>query len=159
MKNNIKLGLKKFNDSFQKGLKTFKNKLNQGLTTIQQKKNSPKRETIKNSTISRRHSISTRILISLLATVLISVLVVGISSYFISNNIIKEKVTEVSQQTIIQSGDKLDYVLQQHRDRVTQVLMAPGFSNTLSELDTYEETNNFEYYGLKKEIDDALTQV
>ncbi|MGN8644484.1 methyl-accepting chemotaxis protein [Gracilibacillus sp. HCP3S3_G5_1] len=111
------------------------------------------------SNVLKKHSISTKILISILATVFISVLIVGIAAYIISNNIIKEKVTEASEQTIVQSGDKLDYLMNQYKDRVTEILMADNFSNTLTELDKFEETNNFEYFNLKSTIDDALTQI
>ncbi|MFC4403467.1 methyl-accepting chemotaxis protein [Gracilibacillus xinjiangensis] len=111
------------------------------------------------STISKKHSISTRILFSILLTVLVSVIITGVLSYTISNNVIKSKVTDATEQTIVQSGDKLDYLMQQYKDRVTEILMAPNFSNTLIELDNYEETNNFDYFTLKSTIDDALTQV
>ncbi|UOQ86393.1 methyl-accepting chemotaxis protein [Gracilibacillus salinarum] len=111
------------------------------------------------STVSKKHSISRKILVNILTTVLISVCIVGIASYFISNAIIKEKVTDASEQTIIQSADKLDYLINQYKNRVTEILMADNFSNTLNELDTYEETNNFDYFSLKSTVDDALTQI
>ncbi|MGP4042020.1 methyl-accepting chemotaxis protein [Gracilibacillus sp. D59] len=114
---------------------------------------------IQNTSVSKKDSVSTKILISILVTVLISVLIVGIASYFISNNIIKDKVTEASEQTIVQSGDKLDYLMKQYKDRVTEILMADNFSNTLAELDRFEDTNNFDYFNLKSTIDDALTQI
>ncbi|GAB2562852.1 methyl-accepting chemotaxis protein [Gracilibacillus alcaliphilus] len=90
---------------------------------------------------------------------LVSVIAVGVASYFISNNIIKDKVTEAQEQTIIQSGDKLDYVMQQYKDRVTEILMTDNFSSTLTQMNTFDDTNNFEYYSLKSTIDDALTQI
>ncbi|UOQ47045.1 methyl-accepting chemotaxis protein [Gracilibacillus caseinilyticus] len=114
---------------------------------------------VNHATVSKKHSISRKILFNILSTVLISVCIVGIASYFISNAIIKEKVTEASEQTITQSADKLDYLINQYKNRVTEILMADNFSNTLSELDTYEKTNNFDYFSLKSKVDDALTQI
>ncbi|SFM43256.1 methyl-accepting chemotaxis protein [Gracilibacillus orientalis] len=109
--------------------------------------------------VSKKDSISTKILTSILVTVLISVVIVGVASYFISNSIIKDKVTEASEQTIVQSGDKLDYLMNQYKDRVTEILMADNFSNTLAELDRFEETNDFDYFNLKSTIDDELNQI
>ncbi|WP_018933045.1 methyl-accepting chemotaxis protein [Gracilibacillus lacisalsi] len=151
-----------FNKTRQVFLNTSK-KIGKGASKLKikipSKKSKDGQQVLQNSSVSKKDSISTKILISILATVLISVLIVGIASYFISNNIIKDKVTEASEQTIVQSGDKLDYLMNQYKDRVTEILMADNFSNTLAELDRFEETNNFDYFNLKSTIDDALTQI
>src|SRR5690606_9680954 len=95
----------------------------------------------------------------LLLTTLIAVVVVGVSSYLVSNNIIKDKVTDASEQTIIQAGDKLDYMMQGHRDRISELLLSDNFSSTLTELSRFDNKNSFEYYSSKKVIDDALTNI
>jgi methyl-accepting chemotaxis protein len=147
---NLQSHSKKSLKQFVRNLKQKKKNRN---TTI-----SPKNST-STSTITRKNSISTKILFSILTTVLVSVIIVGVASYLVSNSIIKSKVTEATEQTIIQSSDKLDYLLQQYRDRVTEILMDKDFSNTLIQLNNFEDTNNFEYYSLKSTIDDALVQI
>ncbi|PWU67792.1 methyl-accepting chemotaxis protein [Gracilibacillus dipsosauri] len=114
---------------------------------------------VSHSSVPKKNSIGSVILYRILATVLISVLIVGISSYIISNNIIKEKVTDATEQTMVQAGDKIDFMMESYRDRVTEILMAPNFSNTLSQLDKFEDPNSFDYFSLRSTIDDALTQV
>ena len=109
--------------------------------------------------VKKKDSISTRILLGLLLTTLIAVVVVGVSSYLVSNNIIKDKVTDASEQTIIQAGDKLDYMMQGHRDRISELLLSDNFSSTLTELSRFDNKNSFEYYSSKKVIDDALTNI
>ncbi|RCW72003.1 methyl-accepting chemotaxis protein [Saliterribacillus persicus] len=109
--------------------------------------------------VARKNSVSTKILTSLITTVLVCVIIVGLSSYYISNNIIKSKVTDASEQTIIQAGDKLDFMMNRYKDRVTEILMDQDFSNTLTSLDTYEDTNNFDYFSQKNNIDETLMQV
>ncbi|GAA0307415.1 methyl-accepting chemotaxis protein [Gracilibacillus halotolerans] len=109
--------------------------------------------------VKKKDSISTRILLGLLLSTLLAVVVVGVSSYLISNNIIKEKVTDASEQTIIQAGDKLDYMMQGHRDRISELLLSDNFTTTLTEVTRFENTNSFEYYTAKKVIDDALTNI
>lgn len=149
---NLQSHSKKSLKQFVRNLKQKKKNRN---TTI-----SPKNSTsTSTSTITRKNSISTKILFSILTTVLVSVIIVGVASYLVSNSIIKSKVTEATEQTIIQSSDKLDYLLQQYRDRVTEILMDKDFSNTLIQLNNFEDTNNFEYYSLKSTIDDALVQI
>ncbi|SER42593.1 methyl-accepting chemotaxis protein [Gracilibacillus ureilyticus] len=152
-----------FNNKKKTKIKPPKKKLNfKGIqSAIHNLKAGKKKEdkTAYQSAVSKKHSISTRILLSILFTVLVSVIIVGVLSYTISNNIIKNKVTDATEQTIVQSGDKLDYLMQQYRDRVTEILMAPNFNNTIMELNTFEETNNFDYFTLKSTVDDALTQV
>ncbi|KAB8139308.1 methyl-accepting chemotaxis protein [Gracilibacillus oryzae] len=154
--------MKKKRFNFKKKAKNKQPKKEHRLQDIIHKIKFPKKKEQKSayhSTIPRKHSISTRILLSILLTVLVSVIIVGVMSYTISNNIIKNKVTEATEQTIIQSGDKLDYIMQQYKDRVTEILMSPNFSNTVMELNSYEETTSFEYFTLKSTVDEALTQV
>ncbi|WP_163539302.1 methyl-accepting chemotaxis protein [Gracilibacillus sp. YIM 98692] len=111
------------------------------------------------SSVSKKHSIGTKIFTSILVTVFICVVLVGISSYFVSNQIIKSKVTEASEQTIIQAGDKMDFMLERYKDRVSEILMSQDFTSTLQQMDEFEDTSSFEYFSLKGIIDDVLTQV
>lgn len=106
--------------------------------------------------VKKKDSISTRILLSILISTLLAVVVVGVFSYLISNNIIKDKVTDASEQTIIQAGDKLDYMMQGHRDRVSELLLSDQFTSTLADLDRFENKNSFEYYNAKKIVDDEV---
>ncbi|WP_058308038.1 methyl-accepting chemotaxis protein [Gracilibacillus massiliensis] len=161
-KNKSVEGLKKAKLSISKVFRKVKDNSKDLMSKARKKgRNTPRssKTTIQNSSVSKKNSIGTKILISILSTVLVSVIIVGISSYFISNSIIKDKVTEASEQTIVQSGDKIDYLMNQYKDRVTEILMADNFSQTLGELDNYEDTNNFEYFSLKSTIDDALTNL
>lgn len=155
--NQFRKKLNQVKEAWGDALQTMRVKLKRKQS--ERKTKTPGRKLEHQSSVSRKHSIGTKILISMLATVFISVLAVGISSYFISNQVIKEKVTDASEQMIRQSGDKLDYVLEQHKDRVTQVLMAPNFSDTLTQLEMVEGTEDYDYFTLKSTIDDALTQI
>lgn len=108
--------------------------------------------------IQTKKSISTKILYNFIVTVLIFVSVVGISSYIISNQIIKSKVKDASEQTIIQAGDKLDFIFSNYKNRITELIMKKSFTNNLSSLHEMEgETNDYQYFQLKKEVEDELT--
>ncbi|MBO0995369.1 methyl-accepting chemotaxis protein [Bacillus sp. SD088] len=114
----------------------------------------------KTGSIKTKKSISTKILYNFIVTVLIFVSVVGISSYVISNQIIKSKVKDASEQTIIQAGDKLDFVFSNYKNRITELIMKKSFTSNLSSLhDMAGETNDYQYFQLKKEVEEDLTGV
>ena len=88
-----------------------------------------------------RKSISTKILFNFITAVLLSVSIVGISSYVISNNIIESKVTDASEKTIIQAGDKLDYIFNSYKTRVKELFLNKNFIDSLDDFssnETYE---------------------
>ncbi|KRG15322.1 methyl-accepting chemotaxis protein [Lederbergia galactosidilytica] len=114
----------------------------------------------KTETIKTKKSISTKILYSFIATVLVFVSVVGISSYIISNQIIKSKVKDASEQTIIQAGDKLDFIFGNYKNRITELIMKKNFSNNLVALHNMDgDTTDYQYFQLRKEVEDELTNV
>lgn len=83
-------------------------------------------------------------------------LFVGLSSYFISNAIIESKVTAASEQTVVQTGDKLDLIFQQYRDRVTTLLMNKDFTDGLTEYGRQSEQDEGDSYQLKNRINEFL---
>ncbi|MFD1848581.1 methyl-accepting chemotaxis protein [Oceanobacillus bengalensis] len=107
----------------------------------------------------RNKSISKKILYRFIVSVLISVSIVGVSSYVISNHVITTKVTAASEQTIIQTGDNIDYIFQQYKDRITAMLMNKDFTESLrafSQFNGKEKTND--YYQLQNHITDYLSE-
>lgn len=103
-----------------------------------------------------RKSISRKIWTSFMSSVTVCVLFVGLSSYFISNAIIESKVTAASEQTVVQTGDKLDLIFQQYRDRVTTLLMNKDFTDGLTEYGRQSEQDEGDSYQLKNRINEFL---
>lgn len=91
-----------------------------------------------------------------MSSVTVCVLFVGLSSYFISNAIIESKVTAASEQTVVQTGDKLDLIFQQYRDRVTTLLMNKDFTDGLTEYGRQSEQDEGDSYQLKNRINEFL---
>lgn len=86
---------------------------------------------------SMRNSIGTRVLVNFLFMVIFAVLIVGISSYYLSNRLIENKVREASEQTIVQAGRKLDYILERYHYRVNELVLNNDFINNLSAFNDY----------------------
>lgn len=105
----------------------------------------------------RKESISKKIQLHFTIAVLLSVSIVGISSYLAANNIITSKVTEASEQTIIQAGDKLDYIFNNYLDRVKELLYDKDFTDSLNRFNDYEENEDKHAYELVQ-IKDFLSQ-
>ncbi|HLU22277.1 MAG TPA: methyl-accepting chemotaxis protein [Bacillaceae bacterium] len=102
-------------------------------------------------------SITTKILYSFIICVLLSVSIVGIASYLISNKIIESKVTSASEQTIIQTGDKLDFVFTRYSDLIRETISS-DFLLTLRDFN-YVEQSSTDYYVLLTKINEYLTQI
>lgn len=102
-------------------------------------------------------SITTKILYSFIICVLLSVSIVGIASYLISNKIIESKVTSASEQTIIQAGDKLDFVFTRYNDLIRETVSS-DFLLTLRDFN-YVEQSSTDYYVLLTKINEYLTQI
>ena len=102
-------------------------------------------------------SITTKILYSFIICVLLSVSIVGIASYLISNKIIESKVTSASEQTIIQAGDKLDFVFTRYSDLIRETISS-DFLLTLRDFN-YVEQSSTDYYVLLTKINEYLTQI
>ncbi len=105
----------------------------------------------------RKKSISKKIQLHFTIAVLLSVSIVGIASYLAANNIITSKVTEASEQTIIQAGDKLDYIFNNYLDRVKELLYDKDFTDSLNRFNDYEENEDKHAYELVQ-IKDFLSQ-
>ncbi|MCJ7841327.1 methyl-accepting chemotaxis protein [Lederbergia sp. NSJ-179] len=109
--------------------------------------------------IKTKKSISTKILYSFIVSVLLCVSAVGIFSYITSNNVIKAKVKDASEQTIIQAGDKLDFIFNNYKNRVTEMLVKKDFTNTLAQLNNFDgDAGDFQYFQLRKQVEDSLTE-
>ena len=82
---------------------------------IEKLKHRLKRKQQKTSTnLKTKVSIGRRVFRSFIITVLVGVATVGISSYYLANTIIEDKVRDASEQTIIQAGKKLEYMFEQY---------------------------------------------
>ncbi len=118
-----------------------------------------KKQPANKHTVNRKQSISTKILFSFLVSVLVCVLAVGVSSYFISNNIIKSKVTNASEQTIVQAGDKIDFIFNRYIDRTREMLMNQSFVNAVSDYSSSTDTDSYEYLQLQQQIEGYLSEI
>ncbi|WP_158591773.1 methyl-accepting chemotaxis protein [Oceanobacillus halophilus] len=107
-----------------------------------------------------KKSISKKILYSFFISVLFSVSIVGFSSYFISNNIIESKVTNASEQTIIQAGDKLDFMINNYKNKISEMMMDKNFLNSLETISKHDsEEDTYEYYQTLTDIDDHIVEI
>ena len=111
----------------------------------QKSKNNPSRKTL-----------SKRIMKSIIFSVTISVLFVGLAAYYMSNSIIEEKVTKASEQTVVQTGETLKYIFQQYRDKITTILMNKGFLDGLRDYSYHVNEPSNASYQLKNQINALL---
>lgn len=109
-------------------------------------------------TSNNKKSISHKILLNFIIAVLLCVSAVGITSYLVANNIIKSKVTDASEQTIVQTGDKLDYIFNTYQNRVKELLHNKEFSNDLEFFIGYDENSNDDAVAIT-EVKDLLTEI
>lgn len=104
-----------------------------------------------------KKSISRQIRVNFILTVLIAVSVVGISSYYLSNRLIENKVREASEQTIIQAGRKLDLIFERYHYRVQDLILNKDFTDNLRVF-TNSENNNVNKILQFNAIRDILSQ-
>ena len=109
--------------------------------------------------INTKGSIGNRLFLYIFLSVFMCVLFVGISSYLISGNLLEEKVTEASKQTIQQVGSNLDIVFS-NTDRIINDFYSKDFRGILEDYDR-ESIQTDEYRLLKaaREIQERIYDV
>ncbi|GGI43582.1 methyl-accepting chemotaxis protein [Paenibacillus marchantiophytorum] len=68
-------------------------------------------------------SVGVKLSLSIIASSLFFVIFMGIASYQISKNVMQTKVTDASLQTIVQAGQKLDFLYQLYQKLALQLVM------------------------------------
>ncbi|MCT2536455.1 methyl-accepting chemotaxis protein [Aquibacillus koreensis] len=118
-----------------------------------------KQDASKATSVNKGKSIGTKILSSFIIGVLVFVSIVGVSSYVISNNIIKGKVEDASAQTIVQAGDKLDFALSKYTSLIQEKLADEEFFTNLSSVAKYNnDLSDYEYIKVMNSIADELNK-
>ncbi|NEW05151.1 HAMP domain-containing protein [Paenibacillus sp. SYP-B3998] len=80
----------------------------------------------------RLHSVGVKLSLSIIASILFFVIFMGIASYQISKNVMQKKVTDASLQTIVQTGQKLDFLYQQYQKLTLLLVMDGPLQNQVS---------------------------
>jgi methyl-accepting chemotaxis protein len=80
-------------------------------------------------------SVGAKMFLSLFLSVVVFVLAVGLTSYWISADIVQNKVAESSHQTIIQAAGKIDLMFQNLEEITMQMLLDENMKNLIVRLD------------------------
>jgi methyl-accepting chemotaxis protein len=94
-------------------------------------------------------SVGTKLLMIIFSSIVLCVLVVGVFSYNTSKNVIKNKVSGVTHQTIVQTQEKLDLLFKGYENLSMQILLDPGIAEELGILVGNQEMPEYkrlEYY-------------
>lgn len=100
-------------------------------------------------------SVGAKLFVIFLLCIWFFVLSVGFISYFISRDVIEDKVAEASEQTIIQAGQKLDILYTAYEDLSMQILLDDDMKNVLNELEQLDE-NTYDYLVLRQRLGERL---
>lgn len=79
-------------------------------------------------------SVGMKLFLTFFVSILVFVFVVGMTSYLISKSVIANKMSEASQQTIAQAGQKLDFLFQSYEDSSFQITMDKDLLDLLEKL-------------------------
>lgn len=86
-------------------------------------------------------SVGMKLFLMFFASILFFVLIVGLISYSISKNVIKEKVSQASLQTIQQAGQKLDFLYQTFDEATLQIMLNKDLMDIIERIPTYDPSS------------------
>ncbi|MCQ4086261.1 methyl-accepting chemotaxis protein [Saccharibacillus sp. JS10] len=148
----------------------LKTKTRKMLTSLTRKKNNkPNRSkrftgNLKNSTIGLvknwraidpRKSVGIRLFFIFLASMVLFVSLLGIMSYVKARNTIKDNAAAANEQTVIQTSQKLDIILQRYMDTSTQIFFNPEVQDAINNMQ--RSTSDFERFQAIRQINDSLS--
>jgi methyl-accepting chemotaxis protein len=102
------------------------------------------------------NSVGMKLFIVFFVSIIFFVLTVGLLSYVTSKKIIETKVSESSQQTIVQTADKVDLVLNEFDNLSIGLITDKNISDDLN-IATWEESTDYEVVVALREIKDRFT--
>jgi len=102
-------------------------------------------------------SVGMKLFIIFFVSILFFVLTVGMISYNLSKNVIKNEVSQSSGQTITQAGQKLDFLFGTYTDLSLQMVLDKDLQQWLADLNNTPE-NTYEYISIVRQINDKLTR-
>lgn len=100
-------------------------------------------------------SVGMKLFVTFFASILLFVIVMGVTSYFLSKDVIEEKVSDASRQTIIQASEKLDILFNSFEEMTMQVV-ADSQLATLLQRFYAAENGTFEQIDTRKQIETKM---
>jgi methyl-accepting chemotaxis protein len=100
-------------------------------------------------------SVGMKLFVIFFACILFFVLSVGMTSYFISKGVIKDKTTIATQQTITQAGEKLDLMFGIYEDLSLQIILDNDLKVMLADIETVNKSS-YDYLQMKQKLNDKL---
>ncbi|MDO3409039.1 methyl-accepting chemotaxis protein [Saccharibacillus sp. CPCC 101409] len=100
-------------------------------------------------------SVGVRLFLIFLIGVVLFVSSLGIFSYVKARDTIKDNAAAANEQTIIQTAQKLDIILQRYLDSSTQVFFAPDIQEAITSLQL--GTSDFDRFQAVRQINDSLS--
>ncbi|GAB2672328.1 methyl-accepting chemotaxis protein [Paenibacillus thermoaerophilus] len=114
------------------------------------------RESIKGlSRISLTNSVGTKLFLIMLVSIVSIVLVVGLVSYAISKDTIKNKVAQSSEEAVVQASEKLDLLFKGYEEVTMQLMVNKDIQELLN---VYESTaeSSFDRLETRRKIGDVM---
>ncbi|BFT74867.1 methyl-accepting chemotaxis protein [Paenibacillus sp. P36] len=103
-------------------------------------------------------SVGMKLFLMFFISILFFVLIVGMISYSVSKNVIKNKVAESSLQTVTQAGQKLDFLYQTFEDTSLQIMLNKELQDLLEKVPTLDPTS-YESLEVVRQLTDKLNVV
>ncbi|NGZ73719.1 methyl-accepting chemotaxis protein [Saccharibacillus sp. VR-M41] len=100
-------------------------------------------------------SVGVRLFLIFLVSMVVFVSSLGILSYVKARDTIKENAASANQQTIIQTSQKMDIILQRYLDASTQIFFNPEIESAINNLQ--RGTTEFERFQAVRQINDSLS--
>jgi methyl-accepting chemotaxis protein len=100
-------------------------------------------------------SVGLKLYLMFFVSILLFVVVTGSISYFVSKNVIEDKVAEAQVQTITQASEKLDILYNAFEELTMQLIADTGFTNELSKYYNLE-VNSYEFLQTRIAIENTL---
>ncbi|WP_254776863.1 methyl-accepting chemotaxis protein [Paenibacillus sp. yr247] len=103
-------------------------------------------------------SVGMKLFLMFFASILFFVLIVGMISYTVSKNVIKNKVSESSLQTVTQAGQKLDFLYQTFDDVSLQIMLNKEFQNLIDKVPTLDPSS-YEFLEVTRQLTEKLNVI
>ncbi|WNR45907.1 methyl-accepting chemotaxis protein [Paenibacillus roseipurpureus] len=103
-------------------------------------------------------SVGMKLFLMFFVSILFFVLTVGIISYSVSKNVIKNKVSDSSLQTVTQAGQKLDFLYQTFDDISLQIMLNKDLQELLDKIPKLE-ASSYEALDVTRQLTEKLNVV
>jgi methyl-accepting chemotaxis protein len=103
-------------------------------------------------------SVGMKLFLMFFVSILFFVLIVGMISYSVSKNVIKNKVSESSLQTVTQAGQKLDFLYQTFEEVSLQLMLNKDLQDLLEKIPTLDPSS-YESLEVTRQLTDKLNVI